>query len=160
MQKERQEFGILSLQVPMKTLIPISYCYRYCHLTGIEQWGCFSCHNSNFMDILFGYHPRRFYQITKVFRTLQNSCADLACAKCGSDMITNNGITIRLHFHRIWNATKILSKISDHTYRSKLGQLWFRKSLVAHITSGQYLNLNCEKKTIVIIRRTIYATVN
>ena len=58
------------------------------------------------MEISFHSHLYSNTVIATNFCTRHDSCAVVACAKICCDLMTDNGITARRSFHRIWIAGK------------------------------------------------------
>ena len=70
--------------------------------------------NSNSLVVLFYSHPNSNEIITPRFCTWHDSCAVMTCAKFWSDLITNNLVTAKQIFHRIWILSeKLLRKWSQ-----------------------------------------------
>ena len=57
----------------------------------------------NSMKMSLCSHPRYSKMIAIKFCTWYNSYAAVTCAKCGSDIIPEGGVTLKQMFHIIWN---------------------------------------------------------
>ena len=58
--------------------------------------------HSNSMETSFCSHSSCNLVIAIIFCTWHDSCTEVVCAKCGSDVLSYNEVTLKLFFHRIW----------------------------------------------------------